>query len=114
MSHGRYRTVGNETGEVFVPTYDWQEKFARVKSVPQLKKFHHFVFDAEHPGIVKCYLNSGDEKIVSYNIMHPEDLSSELPTEIVPCGLSQERQKYLFDKIRQFCPDHCKDILCPP
>ena len=32
---------------------------------------------------------------------------------IVPPGLSLERQWYLHDKIREFCPDHCKDLVCP-
>jgi hypothetical protein len=43
------KIVANEVGEINVPTYDWQDKFSKVKAVPQLKKYHHFVFDAAQP-----------------------------------------------------------------
>ena len=31
-----------------------------------------------------------------------------------PPGLSVNRQKYLFEKIREFCSDEAKNITCPP
>ena len=34
----------------------------------------------------------------------------ELPELVVPPGLPLERQWYLYDKIREFCPDQCKDL----
>ena len=39
--------------------------------------------------------------------------ASQLPPVIVPNGLSLERQWYLFDKIREFCSDESKDLVCP-
>ena len=38
---------------------------------------------------------------------------SALPPTIQPCGLTNERQWYLFDKIREFCPEQCCDLTCP-
>ena len=36
-----------------------------------------------------------------------------LPSVIPPQGLSLERKQYLFEKIREFCPEGCKDLVCP-
>ena len=37
----------------------------------------------------------------------------ESPDRLVPTGLSSQRQWYLFDKIRKFCPEGLKDTTCP-
>ncbi len=63
---------------------------------------------------VQC---DADEKILTLlakgqENWHPD--SKQLPQVIVPPGLSYERQKYLYDKIRDFVPDVSKDIVCPP
>ena len=39
--------------------------------------------------------------------------SGHMPSQITPCGLTPERQWYLFDKIREFCPAASRDITCP-
>jgi len=39
--------------------------------------------------------------------------SHSTAAEIDPAGLSHERKIYLYEKIRQFCSDKNKDILCP-
>ena len=36
-----------------------------------------------------------------------------LPPIVPPKGHSAERQWYLFDTIREFCPDIDKDLTCP-
>ena len=76
---------------------------------------HHFRFDSEFPGIVFVKNSSSD---VEQQIQLFKDVSwspspDELPQRIVPLGLSIERQWYLYDKIRDFCSDEAKDIVCP-
>ena len=39
--------------------------------------------------------------------------SDTLPEVVLPKGLSAERQWYLYEKIRSFCPDNSKDKTCP-
>ena len=39
--------------------------------------------------------------------------STELPEVITPRGLSADRQWYLYDEIREFCPGYCQDVVCP-
>ena len=36
-----------------------------------------------------------------------------MPPLVIPPGLPLERQWYLYNKIREFCPDEAKDIACP-
>jgi len=38
---------------------------------------------------------------------------ADLPQQIIPPGLSEERKVYLYQKIREFCPDNVNDIVCP-
>ena len=65
------QVVANDNGDIFVTTYEWQVMFADVKTVPELKKFHHFVFDAQHPGTVKCMVSSESEA-VSFTLCRAE------------------------------------------
>ena len=37
----------------------------------------------------------------------------ELPEVVQPNGLSAECKQYLYEKIREFCPDDKKDSVCP-
>ena len=40
-------------------------------------------------------------------------IEDELPPVVPPKGLTSERQWYLYDKIRRYCRDECKDLTCP-
>ena len=42
-----------------------------------------------------------------------ELIEDKLPPLVPPKGLSNERQWYLYDKIRRYCRDECKDLTCP-
>ena len=47
--------VGNENGDVIVPTYDWADHFDapfRQTAPKGIKSFHHFSFNASQPGEV--------------------------------------------------------------
>ena len=52
--------------------------------------------------------NDGPEREIKLKKVDSwQPLSSDLPDEIVPPGLSLERQWYLYNKIHEFCPAHC-------
>ena len=40
-------------------------------------------------------------------------MATELPHHTLPPGLPLKHQWYLFDKVREHCFDHCKDMVCP-
>ena len=64
----------------------------------------------------KAYVkNSVDSQEKEISLLKDEGLQpdKELPPIVPPPGLSMERRKYLFDKIREFCLPDCRDIVCP-
>ena len=110
--------VGSLDGTLYVPTYNWSEFFedrmikTSLKGILQLQ---HFRFTATHPGTVFVKTSSDDceRQIQLLKDLTWKPTADELPGVVVPNGLSLERQWYLFDKIREFCSDETKDLVCP-
>ena len=107
--------VGSADGTVIVPTYDWQtflgEHFHKLVG---FKSFHHLRFSSQHQGSVFAKLRS-DTPEVEHNLLKRPwtPTATNLPELVTPSGLSLNRQWYLYNKIREFCPDECKGITCP-
>ena len=96
--------VGTQAGETVICMYDWTSFFREhFRNVPQLKRFHHFSFSAESPGVVslKEYSDSASTLFVM------------LPPAITPAGLPLARQLYLYEQIREYCRDGTEDLVCP-
>jgi hypothetical protein len=109
--------TGDEKGQVFVTVYDWTGFFNTklLKVVPNITKYSHFNFDSSWMGVVNCQeeICSNDED-VKHVLFSPRTFKkSDHVNEMIPEGLTDERQQYLFEKIRPFCPDETKDVLCP-
>ena len=106
--------IGTPQGEVLVPTYDWTGHlapyFRRIKS---LKTYHHFTLDSQCPGMVLLKETSDSPVTKERHLRDDNDIPSELPPTVTPSGLSNERQWYLYDKIREFCPEGSRDLTCP-
>ena len=111
--------VGEYDGTIHVPMYDWSKFFeghtiqTAMKGITQM---HHFRFSADHPGVVFVKNAIDDLEERKINLLRSttwRPTSTSLPDQIIPPGLSLERQWYLYQKIRDFCPDMSKDIVCP-
>jgi hypothetical protein len=112
--------VGKENGEVIVKQYDWASsfrKFFKRKAFEGIKSLHHLVFSSSSPGVVKVRKETDGEvetiHVLSKAGMNWKPSPHVLPDQIVPPGLSRERQTYLYEKIREFVPDGSKDKVCP-
>ena len=110
--------VAEYDGTTYVKMYDWSSFFESrtiQTSLKGISKMHHFRFTADHPGCVFVRNCSDDTerkiKLVKDPLWQPS--KSSLPEQIIPPGLSLERQWYLYQKIREFCPDEVKDVVCP-
>ena len=107
--------VSREDGSTIVPTYDWTSFFApHFKKLPGIKKIHHFRMSSSEPGVV-FFKEHSDTTEVKFS-MFKESWSpnkADLPEIVPPRGLSAERQWYLYEQIRPFCPDEDKDLTCP-
>ena len=109
--------VGRQDGTVVVPTYDWAKFFDtpfRQGALKGIKSMHHLTFTDTKPGsaIVKDTVNSPEREIVLVKNSSWKPSKDNLPPIIPPPGLSMERRQYLFEKIREFCPPHCQDLVC--
>ena len=109
--------VGSLDGTVFVPTYNWIEFFDNIMMNSALKgisQLHQFQFSAARHGRVYVKESSSaaepDITLVCDDLWQPSP--DELLPVVTPNGLSAERQQYLYERIREFCPDDKKDIVC--
>ena len=110
--------VGDLDGNTMVLFYDWSTFFEENTTKTALKgitQMQHFRFNSDYPGYVfvkEC--SDGNErkiKLVKDTTWRPN--VAELPEILTPPGLTLEREWYLYNKIREFCPDNTKDIVCP-
>ena len=107
---------GIEKGEVVVPTYDWKSFLqSRFKVLHNIKSYHHFRFSSEAPGIVfvREHVDTEEHKLLLLRDSTWRPSQLHLPPIITPLGLSLDRQWYLYDSIRQFCPESARDHVCP-
>ena len=108
--------VGSQTGEPIVPTRDWANFLGpHYKKLTGIKRYHHFRFDKSSPGAVYLRVNSesAEEKRCLLKDPSRRPDPSDLPPVITPTGLSLDRQQYLHDKIREYCREGTKDLVCP-
>ena len=109
--------VGTQDGSTVVPMYDWSSYFEDHTIKTALKgitKMHHFRFSKMDPGKVYVKNKSTDPERCINLVRHPwNPTAREMPQQIVPTGLSMERKQYLYDKIREFCPEEAQDLVCP-
>ena len=103
--------MGNEKGNVFVPTYDSQQFFKGCgRPLQGIKNLQHFSLTAEQPGVYVGSVKQGgpaETKVIL--TLNP---SASFPTEIAPPGLSRERRNCLFHNIRQYVKPGLEDIMC--
>ena len=107
--------VSSKDGSTIVQTHDWTDFFAtRMKKITGIKKFHHFRVSSSSPGSVFVRELSDSPEVEISLLKEPWTTDpEELPAVIPPRGLSTERQWYLYEQIRPFCPDDDKDYVCP-
>ena len=102
-------------GTVIVPTYDWTSFLAEhVGKCVGIKALHHLCFPSTHKGHIFVREKS-DSLELAVKLLKDEwsPLATDLPERVSPSGLSLSRQWYLCNKIREFCPQECKDQTCP-
>ena len=112
--------VGKEDGTTIVEQFDWAgffQPYFRRGAFDGIKSWHHLVFSSETPGqaVVRSHCNSEEKTIPLLKKQHlgwkphPDTMPDILP----PPGLPLERQRYRYEKIREFVPDQHKDTVCP-
>lgn len=99
--------VGDESGNVIIPTFNWQSKFQpNMKAIPELKKYHQFSFSNTSKGTVMCKVASTapDQDSTGFRIVPDLDkVSSNTPSVIQPDPFPYQRRKYLAEKNHTIC-----------
>ena len=95
--------------------YNWSEFLtSHFRKIPNIKRNHHYTISSDSPGSVTIK-EYNDSEGVTFKMLKDDWSPSamDLPPVIPPPGLSSERQWYLYDNIREYCPPSCRDIVCP-
>ena len=95
--------------------YDWNEFLSTYyKHIPQITSYHHFYFSKEYPGKVVLREFDDSEEIMMDVLKQGVNVDpTALPCTLSPSGLSEQTKQYLFNEIRVFCDEECRDITCP-
>ena len=107
--------VGTQDGQVIVPSRDWAGFLSpHFRRLDGIKQYHHFRFERKHPGVVflRKTATAEEEERRLLRVAWTPSVVNKPPT-ITPPGLPYERKKYLFEKIREFCREDVRDIVCP-
>ena len=108
--------VGSYDGTSSVLFYNWTSFFdTKMTALKGITKFHHFRFSAQHHGsvFVKTSSDTVEKEINLLSDKTWKPSQYQLPAVIDPPGLSLERQWYLHNKIREFCSEEARDLVCP-
>lgn len=93
--------VGDESGKVFIPVYDWVNFLLPVYTkFVGLKKQHHFLFSADQPGCMrfKRYAESNEE---TYRLRKKEIVAG-MPEIIQPDGLDAAQKNISMNRFENF------------
>lgn len=107
-------TLDPRTNEHQVIWSDWTSFLDQLfVKLPGLTKYHHFIFTSDGAIKTKEYADSEPECV--YLVKSDWTADAALVIEdIIPEGLSVERQWYLFENVRQFVIDEAKKDLVTP
>ena len=107
--------VGNEKGEVFVPTYDWKAYLPQYfKKVVGIKKFHHFILNKESLGIITLKKASDTEESVQKLLLaHPLQISFLLLSSLTDSVHKGSGTCTIRYKIRGFASPDKQDLVAP-
>ena len=107
--------VGAQDGSTIVPSRDRAGFLSsRFRLLDGIKQYHHFRFERDRPGVVflKKTATAGEEqRVLLHGVWSPSPVDK--PPSITPASLSLERHKYLYDRIREYCREDTKELVCP-
>ena len=108
--------ISDYNGNQFVTFYNWSSLFDdTTAAIKGITKMQHFCFNRTCPGHVfmKSSRDESEQKVNLIKDSSWKPCKHDLPPIIDPPGLPLDRKWYLYNKIREFCPDEVKDLVCP-
>lgn len=80
-----------------------------------IQQYQHFRFSSDAPGyvFVKRRADSEESRILLLLRDAPTSSLGDAPTHLVPGGLTEERQRYLYRFVRHLVRPCAQDQTCP-
>jgi hypothetical protein len=95
------QTIYDENDERKVFFYSWTEYLKKIfKPLPNILKYHHFIFNQEEPGIVYVK-KSIDGELIDIDITKNFTIDAVLEKKY-PLGLTLDRKKYILENVIQY------------
>lgn len=112
----RYSKIKNEPSAIVYRNWsDWLSNYFNI--IPNITSYHHFIIEHDNVGsiVLKKDIESHGEKLNIIKTTYDFKSKKVYPEKCFdPPGLSEKRQWYLYDEIRQHIPNEIdKDITCP-
>lgn len=100
--------------------YDWERFLAKYfKKLPNILSFQEFETDAVRPGILRYRKNNKDiwqetqlARKAFPDFSSLQNLQDAL-TQLKSPGISEKKQKHLYEKVREYVPEEFRDSICP-
>lgn len=99
--------------------FDWERLLTKFfKKLPNLLSFQEFEMDATRPGIIRYRKHQRQSwKETSLFKKTPKFSSlqklQETLIQLKRPGISEQKQKHLYEKVRKYLPEEFQDIVCP-
>jgi hypothetical protein len=100
--------------------FNWEQLLGKYfNKLPNLMSFQEFEMDSARKGIIRYRERSKNlwqkTQLVKKEI--PEFSSMQhvknILKQLTPPGISERKQKHLYEKVRKYVPEELKDIICP-
>eukprot|EP00033_Pygsuia_biforma_P003224 GCRY01003536.1.p2 GENE.GCRY01003536.1~~GCRY01003536.1.p2 ORF type:complete len:127 (-),score=10.98 GCRY01003536.1:114-494(-) len=113
---GEQKDICNLGGKENFCWRDWSSELKEVYlNLNGILSFQYFMATIEDPGVIYYKALPDDPWEKKQLLRTGKQAYPGLPKKIMPEGLSKERQKYLYDNIRQHVLDeNLRDYVCPP
>ena len=118
-------TLGIHEATIMTPEhfFDWEKLLTKFfYKLPKILSFQQFEMDTKRPGILRYRLRPTEpwkEKnllkkgaIDSLKLLSLKKVQSVL-VQLKPPGISEEKQKELYEKVRKYVPPEFQDSVCP-
>ena len=107
--------VGAQDGSTIVPSRDWARFLSfHFHHLDGIKQQQHFRFERDRPRLVflkKTAPADEEQQVLLRGVWSP--FLVDKPPSVTPAGLSLERRRYLYEKIREYCREDVRDLVCP-
>lgn len=100
--------------------YDWEKLLEKYfNKLPKILSFQEFEMDYSRKGILRYRersMNSWQETQLNKKET-PNSLSiqkiKDVLTQLKPPGISEKKQKHLYEKVRKYVPEEFQNLICP-